>query len=189
MSGNVPAVLVNYGSITTERARTAAAHGAASRHALPAILFAVCLGAYIANRRLSARQRRGRQHAVQREPAQAPLTLDQPADAPQAFFWTIERQGERVRVHLRGLVDRVDRRGLLGRAGRSALPLLLREPDRVPGGVREHVRHRRADGRAAGCCWAILPTMIADSRNTVSLSAAHHQFKPKPTTCRFTDRH
>ena len=45
-------------------------------------------------RRLSARQRPGGQHAVQREPDQTPLLCDQPPDAPQAFFWTIAKPGE-----------------------------------------------------------------------------------------------
>ena len=45
-------------------------------------------------RRLSARQRPGGQHAVQREPAQAPLLCDQPPVAPQAFFWTIAKPGQ-----------------------------------------------------------------------------------------------
>ena len=45
-------------------------------------------------RRLSARQRSGGQHAVQREPAKAPLFAISPPDAPQAFFWTIAKPGQ-----------------------------------------------------------------------------------------------
>ena len=49
-----------------------------------------------------------------------------------------------------GVADRVDRRRLPGRPTGRNVALLLREPDRLPGGVRQHVRCRRPVGRAAG---------------------------------------
>ena len=73
------------------------------------------------------------QHAVQRQPAQAPLLCDQPAGrAAAAFFWTIAKPGqEPVPTAIDEWTESTVRR-LPGRPTGRTVVLLLREPDRVP---------------------------------------------------------
>ena len=77
----------------TERAGEAVAGGSASRHALPAILFAVCLGAYVANGDfLPGNDQVGNMLFSVNLLRRQSFSVS-PRDAPQAFFWTVERPG------------------------------------------------------------------------------------------------
>ena len=81
-------------STTTEAAGAPVARVAASKHFLPAILFAVCFGAYVSNGGfLPGNDQVGnmlfsvnllKRHSV----------AISPPDAPQAFFWTIAKSGQ-----------------------------------------------------------------------------------------------
>ena len=77
-----------------ETAHRAAARVAASRHFLPALLFAACLGAYLGNGDfLPGNDQVGNMLFSLNLLKRHSLSLS-PPDAPEAFFWTLERPGQ-----------------------------------------------------------------------------------------------
>ena len=80
-------------STTTEVAKTAVARVAASKHFLPAILFAACFGAYVGNGDfLPGNDQVGNMLFSVNLLKRHSFTIS-PPDAPEAFFRTIERPG------------------------------------------------------------------------------------------------
>ena len=81
-------------SITTEAAGAPVARVAASKHFLPAILFAVCFGAYISNGDfLPGNDQVGNMLFSVNLLKRHSFAIS-PPDAPQAFFWTIAKPGQ-----------------------------------------------------------------------------------------------
>ena len=123
---------------------------AASKHFLPAILFTVCFGVYVGNGDfLPGNDQVGNMLFSVNLLKRHSFAISPPV-APQAFFWTIAKPGQEP---VPTAIDEwTESTSAAYREGRLAATshFYYVSPTAVPGGVRQHVRCRRAVGRAAG---------------------------------------
>ena len=144
-----------HGPAAQGRAPRSPARATMRRLAVPALLFAACFGAYVGNGDFLPRQRPGRQHAVQREPAQAPRSVDQSAARTRLLFLDPRATGRpaaRPRRH-----QRMEQRGryrVPRGSTESPLTLLLSVRHHAPRRVRQYLRPRGHADRDTGLCGA-----------------------------------
>ena len=118
---------------------------------LPALLFFVCFGLYVSNGDfLPGGDQQGNMLASVNLVKRHAFSLS-PPDAPNAFLWTLQRPGKEPQpVTIRQWTREAD--DLYARDPPEGREQVLPGKDQAPRGVRQHLRPRAEDNRAAGLC-------------------------------------